>query len=128
MNIAEFIKSQNVKMTAERVAQNPNMADSRDMDHWLCRIRANGRRMLVNFSMGYGHNGAEPSLADVLDCMASDAAGCNQGFESWCADYGYEIDSRKAEKTYKACKANAAKLHRVFGDAAETLIYRCERL
>ena len=32
------------------------------------------------------------------------------GFDAWCADFGYDTDSRKAEKTFKACEHQAARL------------------
>ena len=38
-------------------------------------------------------------------------------FENFCADYGYDTDSRSAEKTYKAVKADVKRAD-VFREAA----------
>lgn len=129
MTINEFIASAHITMTAERVDANPNM-DSRDMDHWRVKFRAGRSQFTTYFSMGYGHKGQAPTAANVLDCLASDAAGFeNAGsFEDWCGEYGYDSDSRKAERTYKVVERQAAKLNRFLGDSAyKTLLWETDR-
>ena len=67
VSIDQFITANGITMSCERTDSNPNMPDSRDMDHWKCtlirRVTASGKwygqRMTVRFSMGYGHHGAE---------------------------------------------------------------------
>jgi len=58
-----------------------------------------------------------PTLGeDVLYCLAMDADVENQGsFEEWASNYGYDEDSRKAEKIYRACKEQTDDLKRVLG-------------
>ncbi len=53
------------------------------------------------------------SAYSVLACLASDSY-CADTFKDFCADYGYEEDSRKAEKTFKACRKMAHKLREFF--------------
>jgi len=73
-----------------------------------------------------------PTAADVLNCLASDAAGVEnaRSFEDWCADYGYDTDSRKAEKTFRVCEQQRDSLKGFIGgpDAFEGLLFRMERL
>lgn len=145
ISIEEFIRTNGISMGAcERVDANPNFADSERMDHWkvtlvrriatpLDQVNPNlGRieaRMTTYFSMGYGHNGKAPEMAMVLDSLASDAslAGDNS-FEDFCSELGYDPDSRKAEKTYKACKHSASRLEKFLGsEAYQTLVYNTER-
>jgi hypothetical protein len=57
----------------------------------------------------------EPTAADCLEALLSDASSADQNFESWCADYGYDTDSRKAERTYRACQGVARRLRRLLG-------------
>ncbi len=75
-------------------------------------------RMTLHFSKGVGHHGQAPEVTEVLDCLASDAAGIenSQDFEGFCSEYGYDTDSRKAEKTYKACVHQTERLKRFLGD------------
>jgi hypothetical protein len=94
------------------------MDGSADMDNYKVTLRRGSRRMTLHFSKGIGHHGAEPEAAEVLDCLSSDASGIENGsgFEDWCGEYGYDTDSRKAEKTYKVCARQAAKLRVFLGD------------
>jgi hypothetical protein len=74
--------------------------------------------------MGSGHKGKQPTVADVLDCLASDSAGVENAdsFEGWCSEYGYDTDSRKALATYKQCEKQADRLKSLVGAAYETLL------
>ncbi len=58
-----------------------------------------------------------PHKADVLHSLILDSSAVDQSFASWCNEYGYDSDSRKAESTYRACQENADKLSRVFSGA-----------
>ena len=135
--ITAFITAHGLTMTVERTADNPHIDNGPGgdrMTHWKCHItrRDNGKRRSLTtiFSMGSGHHGAEPDLPSVLDCLASDAAGYAnaQSFEDWAGDYGYDPDSRKAERTYKAVQRAAGKLETFLGpDLYETLLFHTER-
>lgn len=124
-----------VHIACEEIDRNPFMEEkpidgvSTDMDHWKVRLTRPRRSMTILFSMGKGHNGAEPTAADVLDCLASDASSVDtNSFEDWCADLGYDVDSRKAERTYRECKRQAEKLsHFLGGQLMTTLLYHVTR-
>jgi hypothetical protein len=54
----------------------------------------------LNDSTGNGDN--KPTAYDVLACITKYEPG---DFEQFCGDFGYDMDSRKGEKIYKAvCK------------------------
>lgn len=83
--------------------------------------------MTIPFSMGPAHS-HEPTVADVLECLASDYSGSDQAFEDWAADLGYDPDSRKAERTYQAVVRQARKLEQFLGpDVVHTLVYEVDR-
>ena len=129
-SLEQFIQGASIALHPEWVSSNPHMEDSDNMDNWRCVLRAGHRRMTVYFSKGVGHKGTEPTAAEVLDCLASDAAGVEnaRSFEEWCSEYGYDTDSRKAERIFKACARQAAALRRLLGDSAyETLLWKVER-
>lgn len=129
MTIQDFVRDLKISMTAERTDANPAMEGSRDMDHWKVVFRSKAFRgqMTTVFSMGYGHQGAEPKAKDVLDCLASDASSADESFEDWASNYGYDTDSRKAERTYKAVQRSAARLQKFLGDSAYRTLLQCER-
>lgn len=128
--LTDFITRTGVTLTAVRTARNPHMDDSESMDNWRCVLRRGRRSMVVHFSKGVGHHGAAPTVDEVLDCLASDAASVENasGFEDWCNDLGYGTDSRKAERTYREIGRQAERLKAVLGDEDyETLLWKTER-
>ena len=127
--IHDLISRNGIKFWAVRTDSNTNM--DANMDHWRCRIsNAAGKRIVVTFSMGIGHHGKAPKLEEVIDCLASDASGVEnaRGFEEWRGEYGYDTDSRKAEKTYKACQRVCDQLKRLVGEDYQALLFDTERL
>ncbi|MCR4300686.1 MAG: hypothetical protein NUV51_03675 [Sulfuricaulis sp.] len=59
-----------------------------------------------------------PSVTDVMSSLILDASVLDAGvFEEWAGDYGYDTDSREAERIYKACLDIALKLRSIVGDA-----------
>ena len=133
--LAQLIAEHGIRMTCEYADRNPNMSTDGDWhlsaSHWKCTFRNKaGRRMTCYFSQGSAHVG-EPKLSSVLDCLASDAAGIDnaRGFEDWVSEYGYDTDSRKAERTYKVCEAQYAKLRQFMGSeyAFKELLFGVER-
>lgn len=60
---------------------------------------------------------AGPTPADVLACLLSDASALDYpSYEDWAADLGYDPDSRKGEKDYRACLEIALKLRAGLGE------------
>jgi hypothetical protein len=117
-------------MASEYADSNPNMPESDNMDHWKVILKSKGKQLTTYFSKGYGHNGKEPIVEEVLDCLASDASGFDnaRSFEDWASEYGYDEDSRKAEKIYNTISKEAKKLKAFLGDEAyESLLWKTER-
>lgn len=80
---------------------------------WECE---NGREMVNTYSKVGGRK-LEPDLADVLYSLASDMAAIDyRSFEDWANEFGYDTDSRKAEKTYQACLKIALALRNSVGE------------
>lgn len=106
-----------VRASATYGIRGPIPADFRDSQPWTVRLTYRKRQMTVPFFMGRALC-REPSAEDVMECLLSDASGVesSRGFEDWCAEMGFDTDSRKAEATYRACERNAEKLRRLLGD------------
>lgn len=61
----------------------------------------------------------KPGAVNVLACLAMDSHVLDAGgFESWASDYGYDTDSRAAEKIYRECLEQALKFRAGLGDSA----------
>lgn len=133
--LEERIAEYHLRMTVTRIDARPD----RDGDwvgarHWRCHIMTgkgnpqHPARMWVNFSQGSAFH-ADPELLEVLDCLVSDASSANGSFEDFCSELGWDTDSRKAERTYRACKRTRAALVRLVGESGlDDLAYRTERL
>jgi hypothetical protein len=55
-----------------------------------------------------------PNVASMLHSLISDSSACNESFSSWCDNFGYDSDSRKALSIYEACQENGDKQSKVF--------------
>ena len=64
----------------------------------------------------------KPTAADLLYSLIADSGACNDSFDEWCSDYGYDTDSRKAMDIYIACQTNASKLRKAM---SRDLIAQC---
>jgi len=59
-----------------------------------------------------------PTPYDVLACLIKHDV---ETFEDFCAEYGYNTDSRKAEKIYFNVQREYKNVQRVFGDVLDEL-------
>jgi len=97
--------------------------------HYRATLKLSRRRMTVPFSTGSAWT-HDPEVADVLDYLISDASGYDGSgsFETWAAEYGYDPDSRKAEKIYKAVECQTDKLKQFLGVHYDDFINNTETL
>lgn len=50
----------------------------------------------------------------ALHCALSDGLSAKDSFENFCSEFGYDEDSRNAERIYRACEKSLKKIERVF--------------
>lgn len=84
--------------------------------HYVVTIaRHDGPSLSFDFwgSVADAQAGRHPSAYSVLACIGGDVH-CPETFEEFCGEYGYDSDSRKAERTFRACLAFAKKLNDFF--------------
>lgn len=55
----------------------------------------------------------KPNPIEILWAVAMDCDALDSSFEDWASDFGYDADSRKAEKIYHACQDNGHKLRKL---------------
>lgn len=130
--LSDFIQRNKITASVEWADTNPNMASDeewmRQANHYKITLRCQRHTFTTYFSQGCGIT-REPSASDLLNCLASDAAGFAnaQSFEDWCSEYGYDTDSRKAEKTYNVIQKQAEHLERFLPDGEyERLLWHTE--
>lgn len=75
-------------------------------------------RFLAKKPSDFARRREAPTSYDVLACLTKYDVG---DFENFCSEFGYDSDSRKAEKIYIACQKEWSEVKRVFGDVLEQL-------
>lgn len=131
LTLDQFADRHQIRFSGHRVDARPDalMSDT-PMRHFRVRIGCGRNSFGLYFSQGMGHT-ENPTLIEVLNCLASDASGYEnaQDFLNWASEYGYDTDSRAAEKIFKTVKRQANQLKRVLGeDAYQELLYNTEKL
>lgn len=82
------------------------------------RLKRNKKQYTFTFGQSISEDSNEPDLYSVLSCLTKYDP---YSFEDFCSEYGYDNDSRSAEKVYNAvCKEYAA-VERLFGDCLDEL-------
>lgn len=64
-------------------------------------------------SSDYERKRIAPTAYDILACLTKYEPG---SFENFCSDYGYDTDSRRAEKIYIAVQKEYSEVMRMFRD------------
>lgn len=96
---------------------NENWGEKKPRYYFKCRLTRGRKSWTFDFWMGTATDGY-PTMYDVLACVQKYDVG---SFEDFCGEFGYDTDSRRAERTYKAvCKEYAA-VERLFGDVMDKL-------
>jgi hypothetical protein len=54
-------------------------------------------------------------LSQLLSCMEAEYF-CPKSFTDFCSEFGYDEDSRKADRTHRALLEQSAKLERIFSE------------
>ncbi|MCK9460691.1 MAG: hypothetical protein M0R80_13715 [Proteobacteria bacterium] len=127
--INEFINANKIRITNEWADTNRNNPDWKDANHYKVVLKMDNRQLTTYFSQGYGISG-EPTAESVLNCLASDTSGFEnaRNFEDWANEYGYDTDSRKAERIYRVIERQTKQLKRFLGDKYDELLYDTESL
>jgi hypothetical protein len=114
MTLTQLIKSARIRMTY-KLAQRPD-ADTwpRGASHYRVTLRCGRRQHTLWYSQGPAVC-REPRLVDVLSCLQSDCRASQNTFDDFCAEYGYNNDSRRAERAWRDCGKTYAAVDRLLG-------------
>jgi len=77
-----------------------------------CTLRCNGKQFTFNFGQSIQSGANDPTMYDILACLEKHEVG---DFDDFCRNYGYDNDSIKAHKVYKAVAREYKNMLRVFG-------------
>ena len=101
----DFLNATSTSFEAKFKAYGFHFDDDKKEKRDIFRITLKNKLHTYRFDFGQsinsstGNGGNKPTPYDVLTCLTKYEVGT---FKNFCSDYGYDIDSRKAYKTYKA--------------------------
>lgn len=126
--IDAMLDARKIKFSAQLVG--PTKRDNWECDAWRVSFgnfstdyyTGTGRRKLPNGfkkdnPLGIKPKPVAPCAADVLYSLMIDAEACDQSYQDWCDNFGYDSDSIKALNTYRACEEIGRNLRKVFDHA-----------
>ena len=81
--------------------------------HYRVTLSGPGGKYTLDYfaSVNDGKNDIPATAYDVLACLEWFTP---DSFAEFCAEFGYDEDSRKAEKIWRACLRQSKALHRIF--------------
>lgn len=106
----QFIEAWGIHARYQVVAENPHMtADSewaKTARHYEVTLMYRHKGQVYSYTTYYSKGSAHttgPNRAEVLQSLSMDIAGLDNtdSFEDWALEYGYDTDSRAAERTYR---------------------------
>lgn len=113
-----------VEVTFEEMGDTPDgwLEGTRNFEATV-GFEVGGKRWAEKFEYHQGPGiTREPDAASLLSSLALDANLGDQTFADFCADLGYDEDSRKAFASWEACRASMEKLRAVFGSRFEEFV------
>lgn len=97
-----------------RLAHNKRDEWQKKANDYSLTLKYGRRTFTFDWWQGIGING-EPTISSVMPNLFMDAS-VDGDFNGFCAEFGYDADSRKAEAIWNACKRTRKALKRVFGE------------
>ena len=115
----DFAKKHNVSMKINSVNYGKHFSDDKESRYiFNITLKRNRKQYTFNFGQSLASGSEEPTMYDILTCLEKYES---RDFEDFCSNYGYDTDSIKALKTYKAVDREYKSVNRLFGDVMEEL-------
>lgn len=121
--LVDVLKNSNLSIETKFVGTTKR--DNWDCFEWKVELKNGSNKMTITFYCGLGHvkkgkfhkpdQPLAPSLADVVYSLVSDADACEQSFEEWCSNLGYNTDSRKDLDLYLQCQKRGQEIRNLMG-------------
>lgn len=82
------------------------------------RLTRNNKSYTFSFGQSIAAGSQEPDMYSILACLTKYDVG---SFDDFCSEFGYDTDSRTAERTYKAVCKEFKAVDKLFSDIIEEL-------
>lgn len=107
-----FLENLGVKIQKEWLKYGYHFVDDKQERHiFKIKISRGRKSYSFNFGQSIAQGSKSPSSYSILSCLQKYEVGT---FQYFCGNFGYEEDSRKAVKIYKAVLKEFAGMQRLF--------------
>lgn len=115
-----FAKKYNVKLSVIGDPEYKKYFTSDKDSRYVFKLRLKRNKLSYTFSFGQSiaAGAEEPNLYTVLSCFTKYDP---ESFDNFCREFGYNEDSRTAERTYKAVCKEWKAVNRLFNDCLDEL-------
>ena len=115
----DFATKHGVKMVVLDTEYGKHFDDDRDNRYiFKIKLSRNGKSYTFKFGQSIVGGDKEPTFYDIFTCLQKHDVG---SFEDFCGEFGYDTDSRKAERSYNAVCKEYKGVERLFGDVIEEM-------
>ena len=117
----DFCNKHSITIKCEKPVLKRHFAGDKEERYvWQVTIHrtVKGQKMSFEFGNSINAKNKMPSNYDILTCLTKYDPGT---FSDFCSDYGFDTDSRRAEKTYNAVCKEFAAVQRLFGDILDEM-------
>jgi len=114
-----FAKKYGVKLSILRMSHGKHFADDKYERYiFKCRLSRGRKSYTFHFGQSIAKGATEPTMYEVLSCLTKDDPGT---FVNFCNEFGYDYDSRSAERIWKGCVKEYNAVVRLFGKDGECM-------
>lgn len=113
---AFILDAMGLKFSAVPVLERPDGAEgfAAGSRHWRVLLQRSGAELVTHYSQGPALKD-DPEAEDVVWSLLSDTSDIEgTAFEEWADNLGFDPDSRKAERIFKACEETLSRLLLLF--------------
>lgn len=113
-----FAKKYGVKLQILGSEYKPMWGEEQKRWVFKCKLLRNSKSYTFEFGQSIANGSNYPTMYDILTCLTKYDP---ETFENFCAEFGYDINSRNSKKTYKAVCEEYTAVKRLFGDIMDEL-------
>lgn len=114
----DFAKKYGVKLSVISSKRTTMWGETQVRTVFKLKLSRKGKSYTFDFGQSIVNGDYRPSMYDILACLQKNDVG---SFEDFCGEFGYNEDSRNAEKTYKAVCKEFSAVNRLFGDILDEM-------
>jgi hypothetical protein len=112
ISLGEFIDENKITLTSKHVGLDKMYKnDSQLMDKWNVVLESKGSTYSLPYFKGLGHEGKEPSVREVMECLKTDLGAAKEfsSVKEFAKEFGYDAGEMSFDRPYSRRDLNFLK-------------------